>query len=115
MEQGRQMRFTDEELAIIRATFGGSDGGANWPLLKVLRKVFLPEYDPHAPLGQTIDLWLTLDVKQMLPEQAFTHILARNQVITHVEQQLMQLEVLAKMKEEDPIVAAQQKKKNSSK
>jgi len=91
-KNGQQMRFTNEELALIKATFKG-----NTDLLKLMRKVFLPEIDPKAPLGQMIDLWMTVPVKEMTAEQAQVNILARNSLIMHVEQQLLQLQALAEM------------------
>lgn len=108
MDQNQQMRFTENELALIKSTFKG-----NTELLKLLRKVFLPYYDPKSPYGQVIDLWMTLDLRQLTPEQAYTRLLARNELIMHVEQQLIQLSFLAedksdKEKEED-------QKKNSAK
>jgi len=45
----QQMRFTESELDLIRRTFKGNEA-----LLKLLRKVFLPEIDPDAPLGQLL-------------------------------------------------------------
>lgn len=88
------MRFSKEELALIKSTFKG-----NTDLLKLMRKVFLPELDPTAPLGQIIDLWMTVPVKEMSPEQAQINILARNSLIMHLEGQLIQLQVLAEMGE----------------
>lgn len=93
-KRGGQMRFTDDELALIKATFKGNE-----PLLKLMRKVFLPEIDPTAPLGQMIDLWLTVDVRSMDPQQALVRLMARNELIVHVDQQLMQLNALADMDE----------------
>jgi len=94
MEQGKQMRFTEDELRLIRDTFKGNDR-----LLKVMRKVFLPELDPNAPLGQIIDLWVSLPLKEMNPQDAMINMLARNQLIMHVEQQLIQLQLLANREE----------------
>lgn len=92
--KGQQMRFSKEELALIKSAFKG-----NTDLLKLMRKVFLPELDPTAPLGQIIDLWMTVPVKEMTAEQAQVNILARNSLIMHVEQQLLQLQALAEMGE----------------
>lgn len=109
-EQPKQMRFTEEELVLIRNTFSGND-----KLLKVLRKVFLPEYDPYAPLGQVIDLWMTIDVRGLDPQTAFARILARNELISHVEQQLIQLNVLAGQNEETEAEMKERNKKDSTK
>lgn len=107
---GQQMRFTEEELGIIKATFGGNER-----LLKLLRKVFLPEFDQSAPLGQTIDLWMAMtNLKELLPDQAYQHIMARNSVIVHIETQLTQLHFLAEQKEESPDQKAAREKKSSA-
>jgi len=84
------MRFTEDELRLVQETFKNNE-----KLLKVMRKVFLPELDPDAPLGQVIDLWVSIPLKEMNPQDAMVNMLARNQLIMHVEQQLMQLQSLA--------------------
>ena len=112
MEKGKQMRFSSAELELVKGLFGGESGLS---ALKILRKVFLPEYDPNAPLGQAFDLWMTMDISQMHPDQAFTHVLARNQVIAHIEQQLIQLEILAGMTSLTPEQVTSRNKKDSTK
>src|SRR5690348_14705345 len=109
-QNGRQMRFTEGELSLIRSTFKG-----NTDLLKLMRKVFLPELDPKAPFGQMIDLWMTVPLKQLSPEQAAIQLIARNELINHLDQMLMQLQALAEMKEETPEEATERRKKDSSK
>lgn len=89
---GRQMRFTEEELELVKSAFKGNER-----LLKLMRKVFLPEPDPNAPLGQMVDLWMTLPVKELSPDEAYARVLARNELIMHVDQQLIQLNVLAEI------------------
>lgn len=108
-ENGQQMRFTEDELAILQATFGGNE-----KLLKLMRKVFLPPYDPEAPLNQTIDLWLAAtDLKQMTPDVAYQHIMARNMLMGHVEAQLEQIRFLAQTKETPAETAAKEKKNDT--
>lgn len=104
------MRFTEQELSLIRNTYKD-----NTELLKLLRKVFLPEFDPQAPIGQNVDLWMTLDLTGKTPEEAFQHILVRNALIGHVEFQLQQLQFLANQAEETPEEALAKLKKNSTK
>lgn len=94
---GSQMRITDDERNIIKATFRN-----NVPLLLLLRKMFLPEIDPKAPLGQVLDLWLTIPTKDRSPELIAVDLIARNQLINHVENVLMQLDLIAKMDIENP-------------
>lgn len=104
------MRITDDELALIKATFANNE-----PLLKLMRKMFLPEIDPAAPIGQIIDLWMTLDTKEQSPEDVKISLLARNQLIQHVEGQLQQLKVLAGSPDETPEETKERLAKNSSK
>ena len=80
-KNGEQMRFDEGELKLLKEIYGGNDR-----LLKLLRKVFLPEVDPYAPIGQVIDLWMTIDVSNMTSDQAMIRLRARNEVITHIEQ-----------------------------
>ena len=108
--QGSQMRYTDSELSIIKSTFKGNE-----ELLKLMRKVFLPELDPSAPLGQQIDLWMTVKIDDMLPEQAIINIKARNTLIQHIDQMLLSLKMLAETYQETPEEAVTRLKENSSK
>lgn len=106
----QQKRFTDEEIKIMKSLFKDNEKG-----LKVLRKVFLPTYDFDAPLGQVVDLWMTVPQTDITPEYAYVNWKARNQVITHIEQQLIQLQFLANEKEETEEEKKLREEKNSSK
>jgi len=110
MANGQQMRFSDQELSLIKNTFK-----ENETLLKLLRKVFLPEIDPDAPLGQNIDLWMTVRLEDLTPDRALINLHARNSLIQHIEQQLLQLKVLAELVDETPEEAIMRIKKDSSK
>ncbi len=92
---GQEMRISDSDLSILKNTFAEND-----ELLKVLRKIFLPEISASSPIGQNIDLWMTLKIEDMSPEQAMVKILARNTLIQHLEQCLSQIKILAGQKEE---------------
>lgn len=103
---GSQMRITPEEQLLIQKVFKGNE-----PLVKLMRKLFLPEIDPTAPIGGVIDLWMTVDLKSMSPEMIAVNVLARNQLITHVDQQLMQIDLISKL---EPLTAEQVKEKNKT-
>lgn len=107
---GQQMRLSDTDLSIIKNTFADNE-----ELIKVLRKIFLPELSADVPLGQNIDLWMTLKVDDLEPEQAIINLKARNTVIQHLEMCLMQLNVLAGSKEETVEATKERLKKDSSK
>lgn len=86
----KEMRISDSELEEIKKLYA-----ENPTALKLLRKIFLPEISVQAPLGQNMDLWMTLKIEDLTPEQALINIKARNTVIQHVEQCLLQLSLLA--------------------
>lgn len=109
-KNSQQMRFSDNELELLKKTFKDNEH-----LLKLLRKIFLPEYDFSAPLGQVMDLWLTVDVRNLDPQQAYVRLLARNELITHVETMLLQINSLANMKLDTPEEVEAKKKKDSMK
>ncbi len=95
MQNGAQMRIPPEERAIVRGLFLGNEAA-----LKLLRKIFLPELDPTAPIGQMVDLYLTIPTKDRDPMQIAVDLAARNLVISHTDQMLMQLKAIAEMPEE---------------
>ena len=99
----KQMRITDEELAVIKGLFAGNEEA-----LKIMRKIFLPEIDYSAPLGQLVDMWLPVEVDEVSSEQALVNIKARKTLIVHVESCLMQLRNLAGQKE-DSVEATKKK------
>lgn len=100
MENGRQMRITPEEIEIIKNTFGNNER-----LLKLMRKMFLPELDPNAPVGQLIDLYLTLNTDGMTPEDVYINLKARNQLVAHVDQVLMQFLLISQQPTNSEVVA----------
>lgn len=124
VQKRQTMRFNDAELSLIKNTFAEND-----ELLKALRKVFLqmeltvtdkavlnvfhseellavvrkawlPSLDANAPAHQLIDLYMTVDIKDKTPQEAFPHIVARQIVIEYLEQQLETLQTLDTLKEE---------------
>lgn len=107
---GSQMRITPEEQKIIQRAFKNNE-----PLLRLLRKIFLPELDPTAPIGQMIDLWMTIDTKEKTPEEVYHNLVARNQLISHVDNQLMTLSLISKMEEMTPDEVVAKVKADSSK
>lgn len=104
------MRFSDHELKLVQATFKDND-----ELLKLMRKVFLPELDPKAPLSQNIDLWMTANLDNMDPEQIAIEVKARNKLIIHIEQRLLELQGLSNMKVETAEEAEKRAKLDSTK
>ncbi len=110
MNNGSQMRITEKEMELIQRHFKDND-----TLLLLMRKIFLPEIDPNAPVGQVIDLWMTVNIKDMTPEMAYQNIMARNMLISHVDQQLMTLKLIARMEKQTPEEAVAKVKANSTK
>lgn len=107
---GSQMRITPMEKGILRNTFKGQE-----ELLRLMRKMFLPELEPFVPLGQNIDLWMTVKIDDLPPEVAIINIKARNQLIQHLDQVLMSIKTLAESPDETPEEAIDRMKKDSTK
>lgn len=100
-EQLRQNRYTEEEKQTIKSLFGGENGIKN---LKILRKVFFPQYDYDLPIGQQqVDMgWYGLEMlAQMAPQDRELAILSQVRLSNHIEKQLQTLMVLANQKEEN--------------
>lgn len=106
------MRYTDDELELIKRTYAGESGEL---LLKLLRKTFLPELDPSLPVGQMLDLWMTVKIDDMSPQDALINLKSRNTLIAHLELQLMQLKILANQDSSTPKEKAEKILKDSSK
>lgn len=104
------MRITKEDIDIIKSAFKGNER-----LLKIMRKIFLPEIEASTPLGQTIDLWMTTPIANLSPEEAYVNIMARNNLIQHIENQLVQLKILAETEAKTLEEAREAMKKDSSK
>jgi hypothetical protein len=133
-----QMRYTDAELSLIKASFADNDellktirrvflqmdltmsdvellGNLTQKkeLLSVIRKAFLPVLDGNAPFHQVVDLWMTLGISDKTPDSAYPHILAREKLISYLDQQLKVLEgeraekikfsKLCKIEKKDPV------------
>ena len=105
----QKMRFTDSELAIIKAVFADRED-----LLKLLRKIFqlvnltekeqeivkktftpeaikvikksfLPNVDLDAPINQIVDLWMTVNITDKEPHQAAIALRGRAKIIELLE------------------------------
>ncbi len=107
---GSQMRITPTEMSILKNTFKGQE-----ELVRLMRKLFLPELEPFTPLGQNIDLWMTVKIDGMPMEEAIINIKARNSLIQHLDQVLMTIKTLAEQADETPEEAKERMKKDSSK
>lgn len=107
---GSQMRITPDEIGIIKSVFQGNE-----ILTKLMRKMFLPEIDPSAPIGQMVDLYRTIPTKDRTPEQIAIDLTVRNMVIDHVDQVLMQLSLISQMEEVTPEQTIAKLKQDSSK
>lgn len=110
MANGGQMRISDDEIKLIKALFANNE-----PALKLLRKMFLPELDPQAPIGQMIDLYRTIKTEERDPMAIAVDLTARNMLISHVDNVLMQFNSISKMKELTPEEAVAKAKEDSAK
>lgn len=119
-KQEQKMRFSDADLSLVKNTFAENPDllkalrkvFLQIPLdaldkqtltgnilgkptvMKLIRKCYLPEIDADAPIHQVIDLWMTVDIKDKDPDQAWHHLVARDLLIKYLEQQLHVLDTL---------------------
>ncbi len=110
VQLGGAMRMTNEDKELLRRTFKG-----RFELITLLRKMFLPTFDPNASIHQAIDLWMTISLKDQTPEQQIINITARNLLIQHVESQLQSIELIALTEPESKEEAEVRKTKDSTK
>jgi hypothetical protein len=82
-----QMPLNAVDLSRIEVTFKGKEG-----LLKVVRKLFLPELSADVPFQQNIDLWQLIKLKELIVEEAAIHLDSIQIWIDYMEQQLKVLE-----------------------
>ena len=54
-------------------------------VMKLLRKTYLPELELDAPVGQLIDLWLTVDNKDKTPMEAVLALRVRSRLMALIE------------------------------
>jgi len=115
-DKQQTMRYSDEELRIIKNVFAENDdllkrlrkvmlqmplNGVDERILEsikkpevlaILRKIFLPTLDADAPIGQQLDLWMTIQFIDKTVNEAFPHLMARKKLIQYLDQQLEVLE-----------------------
>lgn len=80
------LALNEDEKKQIRDTFSGEQ------IRHIMRKQFLPEIQKDIPIGQCIDLWMTIDLKDKLPEQVRYIIISRKKLIDMIEWSLKLLE-----------------------
>lgn len=107
--------YTDFELELLKKTFADNE-----PLLKLLRKVFLPRMsDSQADIGgMTSDIILSDDLKvQNYPsvEQAMIGIQAHAKALQHIESTLWKIKTLAGQKNETVAELKKRLEKDSTK
>lgn len=113
----KEMRLSEAELGLIKTTFADNEDllkairkvfwqapldvidsqliegiRKNKSVLKVLRKLILPELEGNAPIHQVIDLWMTLEIKGKTPEMVAIDAKARALLIEYLDQQLKEIE-----------------------
>lgn len=151
-----QFPMTAEERELLANQFSSEE------INKLMRKTFLPEIQDDIPLGQSIDLWMTVEMRDKDPQRVMVDLLvrkrlierletgleclkgvvpvdfdpvvkyspnivmsesydeyvrvnSRNTYISHIEQQLIQLKLLAGLKEETIEESKERLKKDSAK
>lgn len=78
--------LTEDEKRQIREVFSSE------ALRKLMRKQFLPELQNDLPIGQAIDLWMTIDLKDKDDDERMRIIESRRILIEMIEKSLKLLE-----------------------
>lgn len=102
-------RFTQAEIDWIQSTFADNEFA-----LITLRKIFVPFYDVDAPLGQTVNLYATINPTGD-PELIAREVFAINKFKNTLESQLNHLKLIAGTKKKTVEEVAVHKGKNSTK
>lgn len=95
MDNSSQSRFTEDELKLMRDTFGNNE-----PLIRLMGKFFCPPLDPQASPGMIFDIYMQIPADQMTDADAARNLRARNLFINHLNMRLMELQILAGRKVE---------------
>lgn len=82
-----QVKLTEEEAVVFASAVSSKP-----EVIALLRKLLLPTIDADAPLHQVIDLWLTVNIREKTPDQSYCELLARDVLISYLEQQFGQIE-----------------------
>lgn len=106
--------FSDEEMKLMRTTFGGQ----NNELMKLLRRIFLPTLlDPDVPeeFGSN-DMWMDRDWSIIPVEEVKPIVLARQETIKWVLGSLIRLRTMSNSPEGITLAElAEKQRKDSSK
>jgi hypothetical protein len=115
MNKPQQLRYTDEELSLLNGAFGGKtdlflllrkfflqgeltpreEGGIRGfspAIIAILKKTFLPEIDFETPVGQVIDIWMTVPTKDISLADVNIVMKARKIVVDYIKGRLTSLE-----------------------
>jgi len=113
MKDKKQMRYSDEELNLLKSMFADNEdlaytvrkamffGGLNDAEIATLKanfgtkeamalmsKSFYPQIESTDPLQQVVDLWMTVDLKEKTGDDVKIVLKARQQLIERVEKAL---------------------------
>lgn len=116
MDKGQIIRYSKAELGLINRTFADNEelllalykfmlqldlseqewialqGLKKGDVLDILRKQFLPTFNDDAPIGQMIDLFMTVKTEETDKEDVYISGMARQVVVDYLEGRLQTLE-----------------------
>lgn len=106
-------RYTEEDIQLIKGVFKGND-----KLLRLVRKVFIPELTPEnveiVAIGGLIDIYGSISPDRA-PEDVVTDVKARNLLLAHLNTQMISLQSIANAQDETMEELEARLKKNSTK
>lgn len=105
MDLTQKSRFSKDEMALIRSTFGGNGEEILYKIrnvflqfdntvpnlskeaLVIVKKMLLPELDIEIPLGQQADNYISLSgIKEIPPDVADIHIQAKDLAVAYLKE-----------------------------
>lgn len=74
-----QFPITPEERELLVSQFGTEE------INNLMRKTFLPEIQADIPIGQSIDLWMTVEMRDRDPARVMVDLVTRKSLIKRIE------------------------------
>lgn len=93
-----QVKLSASEQKLLKPVFSSQ------PVLDIVRKIFLPEIWFEAPIGQQVDLWMTIEIKDKSIDELAAHIEARKGIIEFLVAGLYRLQNFSNENLNDSIV-----------
>lgn len=78
-----QLDMSEAEEVMWKKTFSDNEA-----LSALMRKMFLPTIDGDAPIHQLVDLYMTINMENKLPEEIASLVKSRQMIVSYLDNQL---------------------------